>query len=1101
MHMKLNIFKANNQQDIMPLQLKEIQQNINAGRRQYIIVPDKYSLSMEREIMQGLNMQASMSFEVLTFARFANLLIDLQNGQHILSSLGATMVVQMLLEEHKKELKCFNKTHKGINLASVIFDSIAQLRACNISAQNLKNALPNISNKLLQAKLSDIALIMQEYENYLGNQYIDSANRMQVLGRAIQTSPDMCDIDVHFCHFDNMTPKGIDIISTLIRYAHSVSVGIVAPQQEQNNAFLYDSTMFNDVLFAAKQNGITPNIIDAPNSLGKLQKHLTNNLMASDYTVLQLTQPNVTIWSAGNVFGEIKKVAMDIAYKIKNGVRYNQIVINCASLEVYAPAIRKLFDDYNIPCWIDLGYNFNNSELIKFIKYTFNLINNHYAKEDILAYIKNSLAGLTVDEQVLAERVVNKYGIQYDMLFAHLNVEDEEYQKFEVLRDRVFVFVKNYQNQIESSTNIGQYIDAFMEYISAMQLEQKLESMAEQNREQSDLYNESINRQVFDRLCGCIDNMYEIMAEYPTDFEGFCSILSSGLNTITISPLPMAIDCVYVGQNLQSVFSKVPYLYIMGASDSQFPAVVGDVGIISDIDISLLKDNNINLTPTISTVNMQSLFATVQNISVFEKELHISYALQGIEGQNAPSGIIQSLQNILSYDNKPLPIININEFLRSNAAFENEEHKLLYMWGNLHNALSSVIVESNSTEKQISLPLLATAIKVLKDCGFAEVLDNIQKYSTAYRQAEMIDVNVLQGKAHLSVTQIERYFLCPYMHFVDYILKLKKNETSDIASLDNGNIIHEVLEKYILYYNKHPNLEESQIDGVITAIFNKVLTQASFSRFAQNPKNAFSLKKLCAECIRTAKAITYQLLHSQYKVRYVEKSFGETDFVPVPEVVVFNQKIKIRGKVDRLDEWKGKYRIIDYKTSKNAGKFSILDLYLGKKIQLFYYMYAILQGLKQQGKQASAGGVYYLPVHREYTTDAQASIYDGYRLEGLTVAELENIMATDDTLTENSLTSRVIDLTFGKDLFNGNITSQSKKLCTDIQLNKILDYTNKLVVQAITEIASGYIAPKPLAKACEYCQYANICKINCASVQKERNSNYQIKINSFEDIE
>lgn len=1098
--MKLNVFKANNQLDIVPVQLNHIKQNMLSGRRQYIIVPDKFSLSMEREIMEGLNLQASMDFEVLTFARFANLMMDKHSGQHILSSLGATMVVQMLLEEHKTKLKCFNKSRRGINLASVIFDSISQLRACNISAQDIKGALPNIQNKLLQTKLSDIALIMENYEKYLGTQYIDSASRMQVLCKAIQTSVDICDVDVHFCHFDNMTPKAMDIVSTLIRYAHSVSIGVIVPDAKQNNAFLYDSAMLNDVLFVARQNGITPNIFDAPNTLGEVQKHLVNNLMANDYDVLAIKQPCVMAWVAGNVYNEIQKTAMDIAYKIKNGARYNQIVVNCAGLEGYAPIIRKVFDDYEIPYWIDQGFKFGDSQLIKFVKATFNLINNHYAREDILVYLKNSLTGLTIDQQVLCERIINKYGIQYDMLFSHLNTNEQDYDTYKTIIDQTFGYVKNFENQIKQSTNIGQYTEAFMEYLSAMQIEQKLENAAQFNREQNDLYNESINRQVYERLCQCIDNMYDIMAEYQTDFEGFCSILSSGIDTITISPLPMAIDCVYVGQNLQSVFSSVSYLYILGANETDFPAIVGDVGIISDMDISLLKDNHINLTPTITTVNMQSMLNTVQNTIVFEKELHISYVLQASDGQHNPSNIIQSLQNILSYNNQPLPIININEFLRSNLAFVNEQNKLLYMWGNLHNALSNVIVESNNPEKQISTPLLATAIKVLKQRGYGEVLDNIQTFSQVYKQAECLDANVLDGKAHLGVTELERYFLCPYMHYVDYVLKLKQNETNDLASLDNGNIIHAVLEKYILYYNKHQDIDDKKLAAIIKAIFEDVVNSEEFLKFSQNNKNAFALKKLCAECIRTAQAITYQLAHSQYKVKYVEKSFGSPDFVPVPEVVVLNQKIKIRGKVDRLDEWKGKYRIVDYKTSKNAGKFSILDLYLGKKIQLFYYMYAILEGLKKKGENVSAGGVYYLPIHREYTTDAQAQVYDGYRLEGLTVAELENVIATDDTLQPNSLTSRVIDISFGNGLFDGNVTSRSNKLCTDIELNQILNYTNKLVYQAICEIVSGYISPKPLTKACEYCKYQNICKINCANIQQERGTNYKVEIKTFKDI-
>ena len=249
--MKLNIYTANNQTDIMHSQLGYIKQNLKSGRKQYIIVPDKFSLTMEKEVMQGLNLNASFGFEVLTFARFANLIVDIKDSK-ILSSLGATMIIQMLLEKHKAELKCFNKTIKSINFASVIFDSIAQLKACNITASSLKNALPNIKNKLLQSKLSDISFIMQKYEDYLGQEYIDSANRLQLLSQGLKYSQVLKDIDVHFCHFDTTTPKALDIISQVLKTANSVSVGVVVADKNQPNKYIYDDKMLKDILDISK---------------------------------------------------------------------------------------------------------------------------------------------------------------------------------------------------------------------------------------------------------------------------------------------------------------------------------------------------------------------------------------------------------------------------------------------------------------------------------------------------------------------------------------------------------------------------------------------------------------------------------------------------------------------------------------------------------------------------------------------------------------------------------------------------------------------------------------------------------------------------------
>ena len=134
----------------------------------------------------------------------------------------------------------------------------------------------------------------------------------------------------------------------------------------------------------------------------------------------------------------------------------------------------------------------------------------------------------------------------------------------------------------------------------------------------------------------------------------------------------------------------------------------------------------------------------------------------------------------------------------------------------MHNALSSVIVESNTAESAVSKNLLSTAVKVLKECGFGAVFENLDKSGTVFAQKSNISKNILADQPHIGVTQLERYFQCPYQHFLDYGLKLQENETSDIAGLDNGNIIHAVLEQFVLYTNSHQKLSEKNFELCLT---------------------------------------------------------------------------------------------------------------------------------------------------------------------------------------------------------------------------------------------------------------------------------------------
>ena len=53
---------------------QEISRNINNGRKKYIITPEQFSFSAEKELLKSLEAQGSavINAEVLTFARMAH---------------------------------------------------------------------------------------------------------------------------------------------------------------------------------------------------------------------------------------------------------------------------------------------------------------------------------------------------------------------------------------------------------------------------------------------------------------------------------------------------------------------------------------------------------------------------------------------------------------------------------------------------------------------------------------------------------------------------------------------------------------------------------------------------------------------------------------------------------------------------------------------------------------------------------------------------------------------------------------------------------------------------------------------------------------------
>ena len=237
--MEISCVVGDNFNDITSKQIALIGAGVSKGRKQLVIVPDRYSLTMENRILDELKLTATFDIDVVSFARLGSKMLSRVQAPQVLSSLGATMVIEKILTEHSNELKCFGNTAKTIAFASALFDSIAQLKSCKITPADLKNNIDRVHSHALSLKLNDIALIYEYYEQFLSAEYIDSNNRLALVSEIIDGSEDFENVDVHFCNFDSMTERGFDILRMLIRKAHSVSIGLLAPSNEQKNANIY----------------------------------------------------------------------------------------------------------------------------------------------------------------------------------------------------------------------------------------------------------------------------------------------------------------------------------------------------------------------------------------------------------------------------------------------------------------------------------------------------------------------------------------------------------------------------------------------------------------------------------------------------------------------------------------------------------------------------------------------------------------------------------------------------------------------------------------------------------------------------------------------
>ena len=312
-----------------------------------------------------------------------------------------------------------------------------------------------------------------------------------------------------------------------------------------------------------------------------------------------------------------------------------------------------------------------------------------------------------------------------------------------------------------------------------------------------------------------------------------------------------------------------------------------------------------------------------------------------------------------------------------------------------------------------------------------------------------------------------------------------------MQATDIGTLLHAVLERFGRKLSREGVQRMEDIPSFVHSTFDKLLVTPEFENIAFGEENKALISALRVEAVRACEAVNYQMQHSKYQVKFIEAKFGTEGFAPIPEIAIVNtqKRVKISGKIDRADVCGGKLRIIDYKTSKNSADFKLLNFYLGKKIQLFYYMAAIIDSLPY-----SPSGAYYLPVHKEYTEGDVLSPYSSYCMQGMPLDDSVDLLCQDDQFSYEHPKSDIIkaDISTSKEVVGRDEIVLKSRGASAEEFDLMLKYARQVLAGAINDIYCGYIEPTHFEGSCEYCKFRNICRKGVYVVDKIRTDNFDV---------
>lgn len=1046
-----------------------------------VIVPETKSIIIEKELLDLSSSHSFANVFVYSFVRLINRL-GFVSAENIVSKQVCVLLLRKIIYDNFDKLKCYKKTAKTVGFAEKIYETIAQFKSSNVSVEDLKLSLETKSESL-KAKLDDIILLYEEYEKALGEDLYDDLDKLNLISKFAKNSDFIKNAEIFVVGFDNITYEMVSVLKELSANSKEITFSCVYFNEKREDKHIQSNELFLKFKRVADElkYPYVP-VFYKTKKAGDFYA-VQNYLFATTPKVVK-SSGNISVFEATNKRQEIDALACKILDQIKQGKRFKDIGVFVCDLENDKELIKEYFESYNIPYFINDSYDVSNHFFVKFLMSALDLIASNCSADSVLSFLSNPIYGN--EEFSSIYKYLQETGVSYENIFEFCEVKDMSDESKAKVQNVILKLKKFYfelKSKIKECFSFSDYLDVVEFIVDYFDVQSKLEAIAQFESENSLFIEAEICEQMLKKYQKFNDSARNFMGKLEVRFEEFVQIYFSGFSTIKINVAPVSIDSVIV-QNNTDGFYNIDSMFIVGAEEGKFPAKINDSGIILDREIEeTISHINKPVEPTIKEINKRETYRAYEALLEPKGRLFVSYSLNGLSGKsNRPARVVSRLIKLFGD--------NILEKTYYKPAFVNFETYAKAFARDVNKYLNDEI-EHEKINKEFN------QLKGNFGRRFEKFLNEIDYLKHDFILKNVDGLYFYGDKT--SISQLEKYFDCPYLFFATYGLRLKENKNAKISSLDVGTIIHRVVELFVQQIEEFKGLDEIKFDFKVEELLKQSITESGI--FAE--RNKAVIKLLFGECKKLCRHIFVEQENSGFKHKKSEWCFEGENAI---NLNLLNGKvIRIEGKIDRIDEFSNYIRIIDYKTGKVDSDFN--SIYYGTKIQLISYLSATVK----YGEKKVAG-VFYFPIHSDYAT-SEKMLKNMYRMEGFLLNDISVVKNMDYSLSLEENESSFVPLKVKADSdTNSNqmfeFYGTSNKRLSESEFETIKTYTNGLCENAVNEIVSGYIEPAPFATSassgtarCKYCKLAGFCGLEKSRFKFGRVCSDKASISSFKDVE
>lgn len=1060
----------------------------NIHGKAYVLVPNQYTLVAEEQALKYTESACLLDIEILSLSRLGQRALAEQGKENIeiLDRYGRHMLLYKIIKSHRDELEVFKSAADQNGFIDMVNDFIADFKQQDCTLSDLEAMIAaNDSGEILSRKLCELRIIIEEYETELTGNYIDSEDYSSMYVAAIGESELLRDHTVWVYGFDSLAPKYMD---ALIEMAKRVEVNLMLNVSD----FGLDISLGDAITAKAGDAGVAvsrASVADryresSRSTLDYLERNLFRTVSGSNDAGIgnvpdtEEINDEIKLVECANPFYEAESAVSYIYELIRDkDYRMSDIAVICNDDSARQPIIRRTFDEYGIPLFVDSRRTITDSMAARFIVSLMEFVLFNYRTSALFVLLKTELTNVEREAVEHLENYARNYRIRGSMWtkkfkYGHFDYTDSEFNQLESTRSFIMEQVLKLQNIVEASGTVSEFVDGLIKLLEEeWQLPARLTRAAE--RQAFEGYNEEAQNtaQSYEACVKILEQLSTILGDEIFDNNSFAELMQlyrKGLESIDIGVIPPALDGITMGSMIRTRPRPLKAMIVLAANEGVLPMEPSPEGLFSVDEMAFFKEHDFPIGHLDEIKMTEENVAMYRLISKPSERLYVSWALSDSEGQDCkPSSLVDTLRSAL-------PQLKLHKDVVSNglemSVVNNPKTAMRHLLNYLKGRRSQEQISDAGQVKMIT----ASIISWYK-CNNPQVLGIAMKAAREDNAAEPISARMAgrlfagsNGEFSFSPTRIENFNHCPFKHFVSYGLRPREEREFRGSSREIGDIYHECIMRVseeLEAENLWGTISEAEINRLVQEKLKEIAADYRDGLFVADGREQYRLDRVARVCARVADNLAEQMRQGKVEKSYFEEEFRRGRIFDPIELTIDNHKVFIEGKIDRVDVFEGgDMRVIDYKTG--GDKVNIEQMRCGYKMQLMVYM----QGAKSDDRRP-AGVFYYnikdLSVQMGNDGDVADTVSNemnkGMALNGLCVDEAHIL----DEMPESMLGV--------KKFIISRATFESIE--ADVS-RSIYDISKRIISGDVSISPTKTKAAADIKGECKYCKYNSICRFD-----------------------